>query len=43
MSLTFAYCDNFLWSQQCHNKREALYLEMISTRIEGLLECKFKQ
>ena len=23
--VTFAYCDTFLWSQQCHNKREALY------------------
>ena len=23
--VTFAYCGTFLWSQQCHNKREVLY------------------
>ena len=23
--VTTGYCDTFRWSQQCHNKREALY------------------
>ena len=23
--VTIGYCDTFMWSQHCHNKRESLY------------------
>ena len=29
----FAYCDTFLWSQQCHNKREATYHNGVSNQL----------
>ena len=31
--VTFAYCDTFLWSQQCHNKREATYHNGVSNQL----------